>query len=365
MPEVIAQQPLSMPNMSSQPLPFPSPSTFNSFLFQNPSVNGMAPLPSLMLPAFSGMNLNVPPNPNGFAFPAPVPSVPSASPIPMPATSPLLPPIPAPEQQNKQPQPHQPDTGSITANFLKTYYNELHSNPDGLEKYYHVDANIDHDVQGFTRDTDGGPDNQQLGVFDGGVSFVDIVKIVDQKAVNNSILIRVNGVMRFEKAAARQFEQIFFLSKSAKGFWLIHNDIFWLIRPPGSVDKVGRGQAQQENRRRTANLRAVDESMVNKYYHDTSYQCFDNNLAVFIRPIPNTLTHGSLAALLETNIDRVKIAYIDVNYHKQFAFVYFQDRHSFEKALECREIFIDGASAQIQVKRSKNKPRTFGYPRRF
>jgi hypothetical protein len=260
----------------------------------------------------------------------------------------------------------QPDnTHSITANFLKTYYNELHSNPGNLEKYYHVDATIDHDTDS-SADSSTTDSVSALGIFEGGVTFVDINKIVDQKAVNNSILIRVNGSMRFEKAPSRKFEQIFFLSKSAKGFWLILNDIFWLIKEEATSSST---ENQQENRVRAqaiANrgVRSVNESMVNRYYHDTSYQCFNNNFAVFIRPIPNTLTHARLAALLKEYIEGVQIAYIDVNYHKQFAFVYFQDHHSFERALNCGEIFINGASAQIRIKRSKNKPRTFGFPRR-
>lgn len=348
LPDFLNSQPLtqSIPLTSMPAMPFPSPSTFNSFLLQNPAsaaVNAMNS--SLILPAFGGMNLScaIPANSSGFAFPTAVPNT----------HTPILLPMPAPVLENRQrlqSQSQPENTHSITANFLKTYYNELHSNPGNLEKYYHVDAIIDH------TDT-----VTELGVFEGGVTFVDINKIADQKAVSNSILIRVNGAMRFEKAASRQFEQIFFLSKSVKGFWLIHNDIFWLIK--GEVAQGG--HAQQENQKRAANVRAVNDSMVNRYYHDTSYQCFNNNLAVFIRPIPNSLTHANLAALLQTYIEGVQIAYIDVNYHKQFAFVYFHDRRSFERALECGEIFINDASAQIQVKRSKNKPRTFGFPRRL
>jgi len=277
-------------------------------------------------------------NSSGFTFP----TMPQPNLVPMPAAA------PAPRLQS-QSQPE--NTHSITANFLKTYYNELHSNPANLAKYYHVDAIIDHS------DTD-----TELGVFEGGVTFVDINKITDQKAISNSILIRVNGVMRFEKAASRQFEQIFFLNKSVKGFWLINNDIFWLLKGEAAQNSNSNvnGPAQQK---RAANVR-LNDAMVNRYYHDTSYQCFDNNLAVFIRPIPNTLTHANLAALLQSQIEGVQIAYIDVNYHKQFAFVYFHDRRSFERALEVGEIKINEASAQIQVKRSKNKPRTFGFPRR-
>jgi len=346
LPDFLNSQPLtqSIPIASMPAMPFPSPSTFNSFLLQNPAsaaaVNAMNS--SLILPAFGGMNLScaIPANSlnsSGFTFPT----------VPQPnAQTPILLPMPAPVQRlQSQSQPE--NTHSITANFLKTYYNELHSNPGNLEKYYHVDAIIDH------TDTD-----TELGVFEGGVTFVDINKITDQKAVSNSILIRVNGAMRFEKAASRQFEQIFFLNKSVKGFWLINNDIFWLLK--GEVAQNSNAHAQQK---RAANVRTND-AMVNRYYHDTSYQCFNNNLAVFIRPIPNTVTHANLAALLQTYIEGVQIAYIDVNYHKQFAFVYFHDRRSFERALECGEIFINEASAQIQVKRSKNKPRTFGFPRR-
>merc|ERR1712013_737506 len=133
------------------------------------------------------------------------------------------------------------------------------------------------------------------------------------------------------------------------------NDIFWLIKEEATSSST---ENQQENRVRAqaiANrkVHSVNESMVNRYYHDTSYQCFNNNFAVFIRPIPNTLTHARLASLLKEYIEGV-----------QFAFVYFQDHHSFERALNCGEIFINGASAQTRIKRSKNKPRTFGFPRR-
>jgi len=402
LPEFLHSQPMaqSVP-ASSSAMPFPSPSTFSSFLLQHRTASaansGLTMNNSgLLLPAaFNGMNLSciLPANTNGFAYPtvvtAPQQSIPqSQHPQPPPQTLISVPmTIPNPENQ-PPPQPPSPveNTHSITANFLKTYYNELHSSPGTLEKFYHIDATIDHDVHDPAADVGS---IRRLDVFEGGISFVDINTISDQKAVNNSILIRVNGTMRFEKFVQRQFEQIFFLSKSSKGFWLIYNDMFWFVKkqktpvaspqrgflpqqrqqppPPHqhTPDPRARARQQQENRRKFMNTRSVNDTMVNRYYHDTSYQCFDNSLAVFIRPIPNTLTHANLASLLKKYVEGVQIAYIDVNYHKQFAFVYFQDRRSFDRALAVGEIFINGASAQIQVKRSMNKPRTFGCPRRL
>jgi len=380
LPEFLHSQPMVLSSV-----PIHSPSMFNTFLQQNPAVAAVNAMDSsLILPAFSGMNL---PTSSTFTFSAaedgaqqPNTQLPIGILVPMPVPTPEPHALPQPRPLP----PSQPeDTGSIAANFLKKYYEELHSSPATLKKFYHADANIDHDVRdpAMGLDTSAASRASRLGVFEGGVTFVDITTILNQNAANHSIMVRVNGTMHFEKYAARQFEQILLISKSGNDFWLIYNDMFWLVknqkmaiaaantsaqpqRPQGFVPRQQSSQQMQNRRNDTNHRRAVNDSMVNRYYHDTSYQCFDNSLAVFIRPIPNTLTHANLAELLKEYVVGVSIAYIDVNYHKQFAFVYFQDRRSFESALECGEIFINGASAQIQVKRSRNAPRTFGFPRR-
>lgn len=362
LPELTTSQAtLPLPGMPSVPFDFPTPSTFNSFLFQNAAANAMNP--SMVLPALSGLNLSIAPNPNGFALPTLVATNPAASTVQA-QLLPQMPAAPAIEQVlDAQPE----NTQSITASFLRTYYNELYASPGNLEKFYHVDAQIDHGHahDAKARDCDASI-TSKLAEFEAlieDVTFVDIDEIVDQKAANSSILIRVSGTMLYSRRMARRFEQIFILRKSGKGagFWLIHNDMFRRI---GSEQSQAQQETQQRRRQQQGGGRSVSMMTRNKYYHDTSYQCFDNNLAVFVRPIPNTLTHANLAALLKTHIEDAQIAYIDVNYHKQFAFVYFDDLRSFEQALAVKQIHIGDAVADIQVKRSKNKPRTFGYPRR-
>ena len=334
--------PHSMSTLPLVPPILPSPSTFSSFLFQSPS--------NLMMPPFNNLNLNAmntintaQPNMNGFVFPSS-------------ATA-----------------NNQMDSRSITASFLKMYYNELHSNPANLRKFYHFNAEIDR--SGLEPQTSNASNDifSKLALLEG-VSFVDIDKIVDQRAMNNSVLIRVNGTMQFQGNTAKQFEQILFINKAVHGMdgcWLIQNDIFWFIHDR-SLDQSQK-QREDEHKHEEKEQDTVSKTMMNRYYEDASYQSYDNNLAIFVRPIPNTVTHSNLAFILKESLKRksnatnryidVSIDYIDVNYHKQFAFIYFGNRATLDLALEMKEMNINGELARIQIKKSKNRPRTFGMMR--
>ncbi len=111
--------------------------------------------------------------------------------------------------------------------------------------------------------------------------------------------------------------------------------------------------------------------MINKFYHDNSYQRFDNNLAIFIRGIPKNVAHSKLLTILRERLfeeyessvtdenSQICIDYIDVNYNKQFAFVYCGNAETLQIALKMKYIEIDGYFCQIERKKSHNGPRKF------
>eukprot|EP01083_Nonionella_stella_P018863 52464_1 len=252
---------------------------------------------------------------------------------------------------------------SITVKFLTMYYNALHSNPGNLKRFYHATAAID-----------------KLAELKN-VLFVDIQKILHQTSIDNSILIRVNGTMKFPQHVMKPFEQIFVIYKSKQGFWLIQNDIFRLIDvqyKQAPKDENKQDVAPESNKkteesmdldRKKNMVNMVNKRMINKFYHDSSYQQYDNNLAIFIRPIPNHITHSKLCGILRSNLIKqcnnngeyidICIDYIDVNYHKQFAFVYFGNQETLNVALQMNELIVNGQQSQIQRKRSHNGPRKF------
>merc|ERR1712244_61955 len=78
-----------------------------------------------------------------------------------------------------------------------------------------------------------------------------------------------------------------------------------------------------------------------------------------------SVTHSKLCGILSRNLLKnangaeVCIDYIDVNYHKQFAFVYFGNEETLDIALRMGQIYINNHLCQIQRKRSHNGPRKF------
>lgn len=109
--------------------------------------------------------------------------------------------------------------------------------------------------------------------------------------------------------------------------------------------------------------------MIDKFYHDSSYQKFNNDFAIFIRGVPNTINHSDLQSILmnamlnnkseHISINDIGIDYIDVNYRKSFAFVYLSNFVSFNIAIQLRYIYIHGYLCGIQKKISDNGPRKF------
>jgi hypothetical protein len=215
--------------------------------------------------------------------------------------------------------------------------------------------------------------------------------------------------MEFRMSSQRRFEQVFIITKSnTGGFWLITNDIFDLkdardqtaqqrtsslnqvlptdteadVDPSVAINSkptysrvVAKSAGQCVNAINDESL--VNKRMINKFYHDESYQRYDNNLAVFVRGIPTNITHAKLCQLLrlsliqqknyeqsalgiEQKIDEdIQIAYIDVNYHKQYAFVYMGNEYTLSLALQMGEFYVSGAICTVQRKRSLNGPRKF------
>ena len=115
----------------------------------------------------------------------------------------------------------------------------------------------------------------------------------------------------------------------------------------------------------------VNNRMINRFYHDTSYQKYDNKLAIFIKRVPRNITQSKLCGVLRAHLlryceqnrinhyDNIEIDYVDINYHKQFAFVYLGNIETFAIALEMQHIFIGRNICQIEQKRSNNEPRKF------
>ena len=301
---------------------------------------------------------------------------------------------------------------SITVNFLTMYYNSLHTSPVSVKRFYHVKAQINRNIDGKNTNT-----NEDLSGLEN-VLFVDIDNIVHQKTIDDAILIRVNGTMKFIQKANKKFDQTFIIKKNPDGFWLVHNDIFILTRNQSTKNKnfvqfSGNGAAeernvvakesnqqqhqhqhhlkdtvavasysnvtaksmaqmhcdaqalQQQQQQQPMEYNMVNKRMVNKFYHDASYQNYDNDLAIFIRGVPKSMTHSKLCGILSRNLlthangSEICIDYIDVNYHKQFAFVYFGNEETLEIALRMGTLYINNQLCQIQRKRSHNGPRKF------
>ena len=133
---------------------------------------------------------------------------------------------------------------SITGKFLTMYYNTLQSEPEHLKRFYHVDSEIDRTrgvaMTDFRDESDvDGSEFEPLQMTmaeklnflkgDDKILLIDIKKAIHEKAICNSILIRVWGIIRLQNdrniVNDRTFEQIFFISKVSNGFWLIQNDI--------------------------------------------------------------------------------------------------------------------------------------------
>ena len=117
------------------------------------------------------------------------------------------------------------------------------------------------------------------------------------------------------------------------------------------------------------NNNMVNSQLVNRFYQDASYQNYDNNLAIFIRRIPKNVTQIQLENILKSclirycensginHIDNISIEYVDVNYHKKYAFVYLGNIETYSIALEMGYITIGRINCQIEQKRSGNGPR--------
>lgn len=268
------------------------------------------------------------------------------------------------------------DTASISTSFLRLYYNSIHLGAKSLRKYYFVGAKItrpnpDVVLKGVTT-------KKELDVLSD-VQSVNIEHILHQKSLFNSILIKANGIMDFG-VDRKEFAQTFLIHKSL-GFWLIHNDILEFPKslPPKMVIVASQYDAEEieyDHRRRRRSRKmssadtayppsAVNKGMVNRFYHDASYQNYNNELAVFIRSIPNNITHSKLCGIIHRALMafcedvhmEIIIDYVDVNYHKQFAFVYFGNQETLELALDMRQIAINGTYCEIQKKHSSNGPR--------
>lgn len=219
---------------------------------------------------------------------------------------------------------------------------------------------------------------------------------------------------------AKLFEQIFFMRKENR-LWLIQNDILFFPESQEEVLSESKTSTQTSGNSRKENLNnvnrpkmpkfespektvydtwstgstadiatnnnnndryhnrqrnykgnnhiGVNSELVNKFYRDASYQKYDNNLAIFIRRIPKNVTQVKLQEILKScllhycqnnrinHFDNIVVKYVDVNYHKQYAFVYLGNIETYTIALEMGYITIGNRRCQIEQKRSGNGPR--------
>ena len=405
--------------------------------------------------------------------------------------------------------PMQEEDGSIyhryvTGKFISQYYNELQSDdPNHVKNFYHVDAEI-HRSRMLKNPSNTNPINEEpfkiktseilSFLTDNGIYrliLVEVKNVIHQKAICNSILIQVDGIIKLQNhdstdanddITIRSFEQTFFVNKEQSEFWLIQNDILSYHysdndnegssknQGPINSDDISSLNSQKENDRNRANSSeitpqlpkmhptwssitaskkvsypvhptphnfddtprksgnlkirsphghnhnnyryhhhqrnhspkgqyvknydvpkqtgSVNKRMVNKFYHDTSYQNYDNDLAIFIKGIPKDLTDTKLRDILRMNIiryshkyiqnkdpsiygnldieqlkDIIAINYVDINYHKEFAFIYLANYQTLDITLEMGHIYLGpNLCCQIQRKQSHNGPRKFSNP---
>ena len=122
----------------------------------------------------------------------------------------------------------------LKGKFLTMYYDALqHSQPQEIKRFYHLDAGINRSC--LTQlDTPDMSMEQKLNLLHNKITSVDIKSAIHQKSICNSILLRINGIMRFiDDINPKSFEQVFIMLKDENGFWLIQNDILVL----DSIDK--------------------------------------------------------------------------------------------------------------------------------